>query len=202
MRISEWPRTSMTTRGWTPSDSGSVAAVCRPSWCRTSRASASFILPGAPVRLPLDRPPVGLREDQVVALPERAGRDPLLELGGSVGSQRLDELPRQRQRPPAAVGLRLLVDQALLRDPVQATPNGQRPAVEVDVGPPETERFRDRGPPFPFLRPWPSPRPRCNRWFANTWNASGVAIVRQSLFRGDVPARTGTSVLRTDAGGP
>jgi hypothetical protein len=35
-----------------------------------------------------------LGEDQVVDLPERAGRDPLLEPGGLVGSQRIEERDR------------------------------------------------------------------------------------------------------------
>jgi len=41
VRICAWPSTSMTTRGCTPSDSSSLAAVCRPSWRRTSRTPAS-----------------------------------------------------------------------------------------------------------------------------------------------------------------
>ena len=94
VRICAWPSTSMTTRGCTPSDSSSVAAVCRPSWRRTSRTPASLQqgLPCLPVGLPLDRPPVGLREDEVVVLPEGTGGDALLELGGSVGPQGVDEL--------------------------------------------------------------------------------------------------------------
>ncbi len=48
-------------------------------------------LPGAPIRLALDRPTVGLSEDQVVVLPEQTGVRALLELSGAVGSQRLHE---------------------------------------------------------------------------------------------------------------
>jgi len=51
-------------------------------------------LPGAPVGLALDRPAVGLSEDQVVVLPERAGKPALLELGDAVDSQCLDEWVR------------------------------------------------------------------------------------------------------------
>ena len=48
-------------------------------------------LPGTPIRLALDRPAVGLSEDQVVVLPEQTGVRALLELSGAVGSQRLHE---------------------------------------------------------------------------------------------------------------
>jgi hypothetical protein len=89
-----------------------VAAVVQPDVANPGLDQKP--LPGVPVRLPLDRLPVRLREDQVAVVPERAGRDPLLELGGAVGAQCLDELAGQRQGPPAAVGLGFLVDQALL----------------------------------------------------------------------------------------
>jgi hypothetical protein len=51
-------------------------------------------LPGVPVRLPLDRSAVGLREDEIVVLPERSCGDALLQLGGSVGDEGFDELLR------------------------------------------------------------------------------------------------------------
>jgi hypothetical protein len=57
-----------------------------------------------PVRLPLDRPTVGLGEDQVVVLPQRASGDALLELGCPVSSERLDELGGQGHGPAAPSG--------------------------------------------------------------------------------------------------
>src|SRR3954471_1744908 len=93
VRIWLWPSSSMTTRGCTFSLSSSVAAVCRPSCSRTSPDAGlgEQPLPGEPGRLPLDRLPVRLSEDQVVVLREGAGRDLLLELGRPVGAERLDE---------------------------------------------------------------------------------------------------------------
>jgi hypothetical protein len=44
-------------------------------------------LPCLPVRLPLDRPPAGLSEDEGVVFPEGTGGTALLALGGSVGPQ-------------------------------------------------------------------------------------------------------------------
>ena len=79
-------------------------------------------LPGAPVRLALDRPTVGLGEDQVVVPPRRAGGHALLELCGPVS---------QGHGPAAAVRLRLLVDEALSADahrdrtPMVNQPGGQ-----------------------------------------------------------------------------
>ena len=66
----------MTTRGWTFSDSSRVAAVCRPSCSRTCRTPAFFssARPGVVVGLLVDRPAVGLGEDQVLVVPLGAGQ--------------------------------------------------------------------------------------------------------------------------------
>src|SRR3954453_7427449 len=99
VRIWLWPSSSMTTRGWTPSASSSVAAVCRPSCSRTSRTPASrrrvFQARQSDLRS-IGRPLAWLK-DQVVVFPERAGGDAFLALGGPVGAQRLDEWDRERQ---------------------------------------------------------------------------------------------------------
>ena len=63
----------------------SGAGVGGPEQLRCRR---SLGLPCLPVGLPLDRPSVALREDEVVVLPEGTGGDALLELGGSVGPAR------------------------------------------------------------------------------------------------------------------
>jgi hypothetical protein len=143
VRICAWPSTSMTARGCTPSDSSSVAAVCRPSWSRTWRTPrlGQERLPRLPVGFPFYRPPVGLREDEVVVLPEGTGGDALLELGGSVGPQGVDKLVGQRQGAAASLGFGLLVDQALPGDPVQA-PHGEGSVDQVDVRPSQAQGFR------------------------------------------------------------
>jgi hypothetical protein len=144
VRICAWPSTSMTTRGCTPSDSSSVAAVCRPSWRRTSRTPAScrravhacqsdFRSIGRPLACAKTRSwsfqtgPAVMRSSSCAT---------------PVGSQCLDELLRQRQRPAAAVRLRLLVDQALPCDAVQPPPHGQRSVGQVDVRPSQAQGFR------------------------------------------------------------
>jgi hypothetical protein len=63
------------------------------------------------------------------------GSDALLELGGSVGPQGVDELDGQSQGAAAALGFGLLVNQALPGDPVQAAPHGQCSVGQVDVRP-------------------------------------------------------------------
>ena len=59
-----------------------VPAVAQPDRAHSRLAQEG--LPGAPVGLALDRPSVGLGEDQLVVLPERASGDAFLELGGPV----------------------------------------------------------------------------------------------------------------------
>jgi hypothetical protein len=77
-----------------------------------------------------------------VVLPERTGGDALLELGGSVGPQGVDELGGKRQGAAAALGLGLLVDQALPGDPVQAAPHGHCAVGQVDVRPSQAQGLR------------------------------------------------------------
>jgi len=121
---------------------GGVPAVVQPDVADARLVQGS--LPGVAVRLPLDRLPVGLRENQVVVLPRRAGRDPLLELCGAVGAQRLDELAGQRQGPPAAVGPGLLVEEAMLGDTVRLEELEAAGLVERTVMPttPVAVRYR------------------------------------------------------------
>ena len=61
----------------------------------------------------------------------------------------------QRQGAPTALGLRLLVDEALPADPVDAPPDGERAGVQVDVGPIEKRALRtdEARPPGPRLPP-------------------------------------------------
>ena len=84
----------MTTRGWTPSDSssrrGGVPAVVQPDLAHARLVQE--VLPRSPGRLPLDRTPVHLREDEVVVHPQRPSRDAFLELRGAMRLQRADEL--------------------------------------------------------------------------------------------------------------
>ena len=56
--------------------------------------------------------------------------------------QRSDELSGQGHGPAAAVRPRLLVDEALSADAVQAATNAQRTLLQVDVRPPQTEGLR------------------------------------------------------------
>src|SRR5690606_23704846 len=60
----------------------------------------------------IDGPTVGLAKDQVVSLPRGAGRQPLGRLPPTVLPQHIDQLWRQRDRPPAAARLRGVDDQA------------------------------------------------------------------------------------------
>jgi hypothetical protein len=48
-------------------------------------------LPRTPVRLAFDRPAVRLGEDEVVVLPQRAGGNAFLELGGAMRPERLHQ---------------------------------------------------------------------------------------------------------------
>ncbi len=56
--------------------------------------------------------------------------------------ERSDELGGQGHGPAAAVRLRLLVDEALSADAVQAATNAQRALLQVDVRPPQAEGLR------------------------------------------------------------
>jgi hypothetical protein len=61
-------------------------------------------------------------------------------------AQGIDEWCRQRQGPAAAIRLRLLVDEALSGDPVQAAPDAQRSRLQIDVRPPQAEASDCRSP--------------------------------------------------------
>jgi hypothetical protein len=94
----------MTTRGWTPSDSssrrGAVPAVVQPDLAHARLVQE--VLPGAPVRLPLDRSAVDLSERQIAVFAQRPSRDAFLELRGAMRLQRADELDGQSQGSPDA----------------------------------------------------------------------------------------------------
>ncbi|MDK3258167.1 hypothetical protein QOZ86_16810 [Blastococcus capsensis] len=87
------------------------------------------------VGLLVDRPAVGLGEDQVLVVPLGAGQHLLAELRGLVPVQLADERHRQGERALAAAGLGLLVDQPAAADPVDAPPDRQRAREQVDVFP-------------------------------------------------------------------
>nr|WP_246078580.1 hypothetical protein [Modestobacter excelsi] len=93
------------------------------------------------VGLLVDRPAVGLGEDQVPVVPLIAGQHPLAELGGFVLLQRGEQGQRQRQRALAAAGLGLLVDQPAAADPVDAAPHAQGAGQRVDVLPLQRQRL-------------------------------------------------------------
>ncbi|WP_245177477.1 hypothetical protein [Geodermatophilus sp. DF01-2] len=87
------------------------------------------------VGLLVDRPAVGLREDEVLVVPLGAGQHPLAELRALVPVQLADERHRQGERALAAAGLGLLVDQPAAADPVDAPPDRERAGEQVDVLP-------------------------------------------------------------------
>jgi hypothetical protein len=78
------------------------------------------------VGLLVDRPAVGLGEDQVLVVPLGAGQHPLAELGGLVPVQFGDERQGERQGALAALALGLLVDQPTAADAVDAAPDRER----------------------------------------------------------------------------
>nr|WP_231486492.1 hypothetical protein [Candidatus Blastococcus massiliensis] len=93
------------------------------------------------VGLLVDRPAVGLGEDQVLVVPLGAGQHPLAELGGLVPVQLGDERHRQCERALAAAGLGLLVDQPAAPDAVDAPPHGESACERVDVLPLQRQGF-------------------------------------------------------------
>jgi hypothetical protein len=76
------------------------------------------------VGLLVDRPSVGLGEDQVLVVPLGAGQHPLAELGGLVPVQ-FDQGQRQREGAVAALALRLPEDQPATAYTVDAAPDGE-----------------------------------------------------------------------------
>ncbi|MBY3552629.1 hypothetical protein HGI15_04315 [Modestobacter lapidis] len=118
---------------------GGVPAVVQPDV-----PDAGFLQQPGPVvvvGLLVDRPAVGLREDQVLVVPLGAGQDPLAELGGLVLPECIEQRQRQRQRALAAAGLGLLVDQPAAADPVDAAPHGEGAGQRVDVLPLQRKRL-------------------------------------------------------------
>ncbi|WP_347059718.1 hypothetical protein ABC795_04540 [Blastococcus sp. HT6-30] len=110
-----------------------VPAVVQPDV-----SDAGFVEQAGPVvvvGLLVDRPAVGLSEDQVLVVPLGAGQHPLAELSGLVPVQLGDERHRQGERALAAAGLGLLVDQPAAADAVDAASHGQRVVEQVDVLP-------------------------------------------------------------------
>jgi hypothetical protein len=91
------------------------------------------------VGLLVDRPAVGLREDQVVVMPFGAGQHLLAELSGLLLVQRGDQRHRKGKGALAAPGLGLLVDQPAA-DAVDAAPHGEGVGQQVDVLPLQRER--------------------------------------------------------------
>ena len=63
-------------------------------------------------------------------------------LNGPMRPLGVDELGRQSQSSPAAVGLGLFVDEPVPGDTVQTAPHGQRAVVQVNVRPALAECFR------------------------------------------------------------
>nr|WP_218122273.1 hypothetical protein [Blastococcus aurantiacus] len=107
-------------------------------------ADAGFLEQTCPVvvvGLLVDRPAVGLGEDQVFVVPLGAGQHPLAELGGFVLLQRVEQGQRQRQRALAAAGLGLLVHQPAAADTVDAAPHGEGAGQRVDVLPLQRQRL-------------------------------------------------------------
>jgi hypothetical protein len=117
-----------------------VAAVVQPNV-----ADAGPFEQPAPVvivALLVDRPAVGLGEDEVVVvLPVRSGQHPLAHLGRLVHVQCGHQRQREGQGALAPLGLGCLVDQAAALDPVDGASYGQRVVEQVDVAPLQRERF-------------------------------------------------------------
>nr|WP_241037152.1 hypothetical protein [Blastococcus litoris] len=112
---------------------GGVPAVVQPDVADAGRLEQPG--PVVVVGLLVDRPAVGLSEDQVLVVPLGAGQHLLAELRGLVTVQLVDERHRQRERALAAAGLGLLVDQPAAADSVDAPPDRQRAREQVDVLP-------------------------------------------------------------------
>nr|WP_254781562.1 hypothetical protein [Modestobacter sp. DSM 44400] len=93
------------------------------------------------VGLLVDRPAVGLSEDQVLVVPLRAGQHPLAELGGLVPVQLGDQGEWECQGALAAPGLGLLVDQTAAADPVDAAPHRESAGEQVNVLPLQRQRL-------------------------------------------------------------
>ncbi|MCZ2836770.1 hypothetical protein O2V61_04960 [Modestobacter sp. VKM Ac-2985] len=93
VRIWVWPSSSMTTRGvdvlGEQQRRGGVPAVVQPNVSDTGRLQEPG--PVVVVGLPVDRPAVGLGEDQVLVVPLGAGQHPLAELCGFMPVQLGDE---------------------------------------------------------------------------------------------------------------
>ncbi len=98
----------MTTRGCTFSREQQRWRRCagrRAAGRARTPASCSRPRPVVVVGLLVDRPAVGLREDEVLVLPPEPASMPLAELGGSVRVQHVDERQGERERALAALGL-------------------------------------------------------------------------------------------------
>ncbi|WNV76698.1 hypothetical protein RTG05_05340 [Geodermatophilus sp. DSM 44513] len=112
---------------------GSVPAVVQPDVPDAGGLQQTG--PVVVVGLLVDRPPVGLGEDQVLVLPLGAGQHPLAELRGLVPVQLGDERHREGERALAAAGLGLLVDQPAAADAVDAPPDRKGVGEQLDVLP-------------------------------------------------------------------
>jgi hypothetical protein len=89
----------------------------------------------------IDRSAVGLGEHEPVVLPFTAGTQPLLQLGCPVGTERIDQLGGQADRAAPCSGLRLDDYKPNTRLPLQCLPDSERPGLEIDVSPRQTQRL-------------------------------------------------------------
>ncbi len=96
-------------------------------------------LPRLPVGARVDRPAVDLGEDKAILLPGLAGVLPLVLLRFAMRLQALPQRGGQRDRPAAGLALGLDHHQALALEPLEGPPHGQRPGLEVDVAPLQSE---------------------------------------------------------------
>ncbi|WP_245160488.1 hypothetical protein [Blastococcus sp. CT_GayMR20] len=92
------------------------------------------------VGLLVDRPAVGLGEDQVLVVPLGAGKHPLTELGGPVLVQGGGQGEGQGKGAVTALALGFLVDQTAA-DAVDAAPHGEGAGEQVDVLPLQRKRL-------------------------------------------------------------
>jgi hypothetical protein len=80
----------------------------------------------------VDRLAVHLAEDEVVVLPDRAGRHTLGELCRPVSPKRVTKRRGESDRPTASTGLRLDEHQTLARLALRGLTHRERARIEVD----------------------------------------------------------------------